>query len=196
MAATARPPEARRQYKHKQFNTCWPPALMLGAAILALTKPSNSIADTPNPDFGRYSERLASCHVSANGISKPSRLCEQLRIQQHLDGLISVRFGLGDSGRYSNEGIVFAGLVSKGSRSMVCSGDGRCKPRLPLILEVNAISTAIFDGKRPALTLPLGLVARGSCRIEPLRAQCQATALDGASWRVYGYFPVLPPPAS
>ena len=196
MAATARLKGTRLQIKHEQFTIRWPPALTMGAAIFALTQPSHSIADTPNPDFGRYSERLVSCKMSANGSRKPLRPCAQLRIQQHLDGLISVRFSLGDAGRYSNESIVFAGLVSKGSQSMFCSSDGRCKPRLPLILEVNAISTAIFDGNGLGLTLPLGRVARGSCRIEPLRAQCQATALDGASWRADGYFPVLPPPAT
>ena len=196
MAATARPPDTKPQLKHKQFTMSWPLAFMLGAAILALIQPTRSIADTPGPDFGRYSERLIRCQVRASSTGKPLRLCEQLRIQQHLDGLMSVRFGLGDIGRYGNEDIVFAGVVSKGSQSMVCGNDGRCKPRLPLILEVNAISTAIFDGNGLALTLPLGLVARGRCRIEPLRAQCQATAMDGASWRADGYFPVLTPPAS
>jgi hypothetical protein len=198
MAITARPPGTRvkAKIKHKQFTTTWPPIFILSAAVLALTQPNNSIADTQNIDFGRYSERLARCKVSTNSTGKPLRICEQLRIQQHLDGLISVRFSLGGTSRYGSEDTVFAGIVSKGSQSMVCGSDGRCKPRLPLILEVNAISTAIFDGNGRALTLPLGLVARGSCRIEPLRAQCQATALDGTSWRADGYFPVMPAPAS
>ena len=196
MAATARSPDTKPQLKHKRFTMSWPSISILSAAILALTQPTISIADTANLEFGRYSERLIRCQVRANSMGKPLRRCEQLRIQQHLDGLMSVRFSLGETGRYGNEDIVFAGVVSKGSQSMVCGNDSRCKPRLPLILEVNAISTAIFDGNGLALTLPLGLLARGSCRIEPLRAQCQATALDGASWRADGFFPVLPPPAT
>ena len=196
MATTARSPDTKHQIKHKQFIMNWPPILLLSVAALALTQPTNGIAETQNIDFGRYSERLIRCQVRASDIGKPLRICEQLRIQQHLDGLISVRFSLGDTGRYGNEDMVFAGVVRKGSQSMVCSSDGRCKPRLPLILEVNAISTAIFDDNGRALTLPLGLVAHGSCRIEPLRAQCQATALDGASWRADGYFPAMPPPAT
>jgi hypothetical protein len=196
MATTARFPDTKGQIKYKKLTMVWPPMLILIAAALVLTQPTNSRADTQSLDFGRYSERLVRCKVSSNSMGKPLRPCEQLRIQQHLDGLISVRFSLGDTGRHSNEDIVFAGMVSKGSQSMVCGSDGRCKPRLPLTLEVNAISTANFDGNGRALTLPQGLVARGSCRIEPLRAQCQATALDGASWRADGFFPVMPAPAS
>ena len=198
MATTALPPDTRVKIKikHKQFTAILSPILILSAAALVITQPTNGIAETQNIDFGRYSEQLIRCQVRASGIGKPLRICEQLRIQQHLDGLISVRFSLGDTGRYGNEDMVFAGVVRKGSQSMVCSSDGRCKPRLPLILEVNAISTAIFDDNGRALTLPLGLVARGSCRIEPLRAQCHATALDGASWRADGYFPAMPPPAT
>jgi hypothetical protein len=181
---------------HKQLIIGWPPFLALIAAIISLAQPTSSIANMQKLDFGRYSERLIRCQMRVNSMSKPLRSCEQLRIQQHLDGLISIRFSLNDAGRYGNEDIVFAGMVSKNSQSMFCGSDGRCKPRLPLIIEVNAISTAIFDGNGRALTLPQGLVARGSCRIEPLRAQCQATALDGASWRADGFFPVMPAPAS
>jgi hypothetical protein len=196
MAATAGPPEASLQIKHKKIIMTWHPILMLSTAILTLTLPINGIAEALRLDFGRYSERLIRCQVRTKSIDKPLRICEQLRIQQHLDGLMSIRFSLDSNGRYSNDDIVFAGVVGKGSQSMVCGGDGRCKPRLPLILEVNAISTTVFDGNGRSPTLPLGLVARGSCSIEPLRVQCQATALDGASWRADGYFPVLPPPAT
>jgi hypothetical protein len=165
-------------------------------AILALAPPSTGNASTPNFDFGRYSERLVRCNVTTSLFRKYWRSCGQLRIQQHIDGLMSVRFSLGGNDRPGNSDLVFAGVVINGSKSMACRGDGRCEPRFPLTLQVSAISTAIFDRNGLAITLPMGLVARGSCRIEPLRAQCQATALDGASWRVYGYFPVLPPPAS
>ena len=71
MATTARPPGTRvkAKIKHKQFTTTWPPILILSAAVLALTQPNNSIADTQNIDFGRYSERLARCKVSTNPAS-------------------------------------------------------------------------------------------------------------------------------
>jgi len=200
MATTAGLPFTRLKVKDKdkdkKFTIGRTSILMLGISILAITQPtSSSIAGTTNIDFGRYSERLSRCKVSSNSISKTLHICEQIRIQQHLDGLLSIRFSLSDTGRFSNNGTVFAGLVSKDSQSMICDSEGRCKPRLPLILEVNAISTTIFDNNGLVLTLPLGLVARGICRIESLRAQCEATALDGGYWRANGFFPVVPPPA-
>jgi len=201
MATTAGLPITRLKVKNKNKNNKYTVKrtyiLILGISMLAITQSTCiSIAGTTNLDFGRYSERLARCKVSSNGINKSLHICEQIRIQQHLDGLLSIRFSLSDTGRYGSNGTVFAGVVSKGSKSMICDGDGRCKPRLPLILEVNAISTTIYDNNGLVLTLPLGLVARGSCRIESLRAQCEATALDGASWRANGFFTVLPPPTS
>jgi hypothetical protein len=170
--------------------------LVLSTAILALAPPSTSNASTPNLDFGRYSERLVRCNVTTSRVRKYWRYCGQLRIQQHIDGLMSIRFSLGGNDRSSNEDLVFAGVVSNGSKSMACKGDGRCEPRFPLTLQVSAISTAIFDRNGLAITLPMGLVARGSCRIETLRARCEATDMDGASWSADGFFPVLAPPAT
>jgi hypothetical protein len=170
--------------------------LVLSIAILALATPSASNASTPNFDFGGYSERLVRCNVTTSLFRKYWRSCGQLRIQQHIDGLMSVRFSLVGNDRPSNSDLVFAGVVSNGSKSMACRGDGRCEPRFPLTLKVSAISTAIFDRNGLAITLPMGLVARGSCRIEAWRARCEATDMDGTSWIADGFFPVLAPPAT
>ena len=146
-------------------------------------------------DFGRFSERLVRCSVSAPGNPSNPRACGRLRIDQNLQGVLSVRFSLNStSERYGGEDLVFAGLLHAGSEPMACRGDGRCQPRFPVQLSVNAIASGLFDRRGLAASLPRARVARGQCRIEAVRASCEATGHDGERWRAEGFFLATPPP--
>lgn len=146
-------------------------------------------------DFGRFSETLVRCSISAPGAQGNLRSCGRLRIEQNLQGVMSVRFSLSPSGgRYSSEDLVFAGMLSEASEPMACRGDGRCQPRFPVQLSVNAIASSLYTRMGLATALPRARIARGQCRIEAVRASCEATGSDGERWRAEGFFLASQPP--
>lgn len=169
-------------------------ALAAGAALVA-HPPTVARQPTPELDFGRFSERLVRCVLSTPTSHRSQRSCGRLRIEQNLEGVLSVRFNLSAGNeRYSSEDLVFAGMLSGNSAPMACRGDGRCQPRFPVVLSVNAISTGVYDRRGLAATLPRARVARGLCRIEAVRATCEATERDGERWRAEGFFLGTQPP--
>lgn len=146
-------------------------------------------------DFGRFSEKLVRCSFSTPGSQRNLRSCGQVRIEQNLEGVLSVRFSLSAaSERDGSQNLIFAGLLSEGSEPMACRGDGRCQPRFPVQLSVNAVASSVVDRRGLAATLPHARIARGQCRIEAVRASCEATGRDGDQWRVEGFFLSNPPP--
>lgn len=149
----------------------------------------------PELDFGRFSEKLVRCSISAPGSQRNLRSCGRLRIEQNLVGVMSVRFSLSSSGgRYSSEDLVFAGMLSEASEPMACRGDGRCEPRFPVQLSVNAIASSLYTRQGLAATLPRARIARGQCRIEAVRASCEATGRNGERWSAEGFLPASSPP--
>ena len=146
-------------------------------------------------DFGRFSEKLVRCSVSAPGEQRSLRSCGQLRLEQNVEGVMSVRFSLSaNSNRYGREELVFAGILANDSEPMDCGDDGRCQPRFPLVFSVNAIASGLYNRRGLAATLPRARIARGQCRIEAVRASCEASGQDGARWRAEGFFLSHPPP--
>lgn len=166
-------------------------ALLLGCAALCPAQAREPL----EVDFGRFSERLVRCSVSAPGQERQLQRCGQLRLEQNFEGVMSVRFSLQASNeRYSSEDLVFAGILADDSEPMDCRGDGRCQPRFPLVFSVNAISSGLYNRMGLAATLPRARLARGQCRIEAVRATCEATGDRGERWRAQGYFLSTPPP--
>ena len=169
-------------------------AIAMGAALAAIP-PTAARDQNLELDFGRFSERLVRCVLSTPSSQRNQRSCGRLRIEQNLEGVMSVRFSLSPSSeRYSSEDLVFAGILSADSAPMACRGDGRCQPRFPVQLSVNAIASGLYDRRGLAATLPRARVARGLCRIEAVRASCEATERDGERWRAEGFFISTPPP--
>lgn len=162
-------------------------AVLAGSRGIAREQPSTF-------DFGRFSETLVRCSISGPGAQRHLRSCGRLRIEQNLKGVLSVRFSLRPSGeRYSSEDLVFAGMLSEASEPMACRGDGRCQPRFPVQLSVNAIASSLYSRLGLATTLPRARIARGQCRIEAVRASCEATGSDGERWQAEGFFLASPP---
>lgn len=172
-----------------------PRGLLLAVGLLLAAGPGQAREPQPQLDFGRFSEKLVRCSLSTPGVQRSQRSCGQLRIEQNLEGVLSVRFSLaGSSERFGSEDLVFAGILSDSSEPMACRGDGRCQPRFPVELSVNAIATRLYDRRGLAASLPRARVARGQCRIEAVRASCEATERDGERWRAEGFFLSSPPP--
>ena len=182
----------------QRLKRCWralPATGCLTAALLLGTAPGEGREQKQELDFGRFSERLVRCNLSIPAALPSLRSCSRLRIEQNLEGVLSVRFSLsGSSERYGREDLVFAGILSDNSEPMACRGDGRCQPRFPVQLSVNAIATGLYDHRGLAASLPRARVARGQCRIEAVRASCEATERDGERWRAEGFFLASPPP--
>lgn len=163
-------------------------ALLAGGRGVARERPSKF-------DFGRFSETLVRCSIRSPAGQRNLRACGRLRIEQNLQGVMSVRFSLSPSGeRYSSEDLVFAGMLSDTSEPMACRSDGRCQPRFPVQLSVNAIASSLYTRLGLVATLPRARIARGQCRIEEMRASCEATGTDGEHWRAEGFFPANQPP--
>lgn len=170
-------------------------ALLLAATALSPVGARELPSAPLEVDFGRFSERLVRCSVSAPGQERQLQRCGQLRLEQNFEGVMSVRFSLQPgSERYGREELVFAGILSDDSEPMACRGDGRCRPRFPLAFSVHAISSGLYDQLGLAASLPRARVARGQCRIEAVRATCEATGDGGERWHAQGYFLAVPPP--
>ena len=61
-------------------------------------------------------------------------------------------------------------------------GDGRCRPRWPLRLQVSAVAQSGYDPRGLALGLPASHLARGECLLERRRMRCSASSSGGLSW--------------
>jgi hypothetical protein len=177
----------RQSHRHRHRATSLAGLLALALGCGAVVPPSP--AREADLDFGRFSERLVRCSFSTPGDQRTLRSCGKVRIEQNLSGVLSVRFSLNAaSGSSSGQQLVFAGLLSEGSEPMACRGDGRCQPRFPVQLSVNAIASGYYDRRGLAAALPQARIARGQCLIEAVRASCEATGRDGDQWRVEGFF--------
>jgi hypothetical protein len=161
--------------------------LMLGGASAAVASTENARAGI---SAGRYSEPLVRCQLSSTfRDQRQGYSCGVLRLEQNLEGLLSVRFSLSDSaGRYGHQDFVFAGMLNPRSSPMACRDDGRCTPRFPVQLSVNAMASGRFDRRGLAARLPQTWLVRGECRIEARRASCQAVDRQGVVWRAEGFF--------
>lgn len=133
-------------------------------------------------DFGRWQTRTSQCSWQR----APSRLrqpCRGLRLEQNLEGFLSVRFladGQGES--VALEQLVFAGSLESNRGAMRCSDDGRCSPRWPARLVVATVADASFDSRGLAMGLPRSHLASGHCMLERRRVVCEARGQRGAIW--------------
>lgn len=164
-------------------------ALLLGLAVALCAAPGQGRADQGPTDFGRFSETLVRCSLTTPAAGGDVRSCGRLRIDQAQERVLSIRFSvLPGGGRSGGEDLVFAGILSSTSAPMACRNDGRCQPRFPVELRVNAIASGRFTQLGLAATLPRALLARGQCHIEAAGARCEATAQDGGRWLAEGFF--------
>jgi hypothetical protein len=137
--------------------------------------------------FGRWQSRASQCSIQRLLASKKpasqSRTCQVVRLEQNLEGLLSVRFLADRSGpQLRAEQVLFAGVLESGQRPMRCGPDGRCVPRWPTRVVVASVAAASFDQRGLATTVPHTLLARGRCEVMRNQVRCQAQNEAGDSW--------------
>jgi hypothetical protein len=163
----------------------------LAAPLLVATLFSAGTATTAaEENVGRWQQGLRRCRIqitaavpdTAINASGSNHSCSSLRLDQLLEGLLTVRLvSVAGAGSRPTQQLVFAGVLADGSRAMRCS-DGRCTPRLPLRMQVSAVAQNGFDPRGLALGLPASHLARGECLLERRRLRCNATGSGGLAW--------------
>jgi hypothetical protein len=140
-------------------------------------------------DFGRWETRLQHCRMgqaAAAGSSGGPRGCQYLRLEQQMQGLMSVRFIAASGGTTpSSSELVFAGVVAPGSGAMQCR-QGRCEPSWPVRLLVHATAHAGIDPRGVALGIPRARMARGRCLLQKGSVSCRAGETGQAPWEASG----------
>ncbi|QVL52487.1 MAG: hypothetical protein KFB97_13930 [Cyanobium sp. M30B3] len=158
-------------------------AIGLGSALSWLCCQSAGTAG----GFGRWQSRAQQCRLerspAVGSSGNQARSCHVVRLEQNLEGLLSVRFLADGSGPQDGaEQLLFAGVLERGQRPMRCRPDGRCVPRWPTRLVVATVAATSFDGRGLATTVPRTLLARGDCEVKRAVVRCQARNDSGESW--------------
>jgi hypothetical protein len=152
-------------------------------APLALALPARGSAGLE--DFGRWATQLQQCRVAqSSAANQPGTAwpCQLLRLDQQMQGLLTVRFvALATASQPASRELVVAGMLETGSRPMRCR-QGRCDPRWPMQLRVSAVAPGGVDSRGLAVGVPQARVARGQCLLEKRRARCQAGEPGGQRW--------------
>jgi hypothetical protein len=168
---------------------------LLLAALLG-TPQVGGMAPASGQGFGRWETPLQQCRMGAGG--QPQRPCRRLRLEQNLEGLLSVRFvGDGEGGRLASEELTFAGVLPEGQQPMRCQPDGRCQnPPQPLQLLVGSVAWTRFNDRGLVDGLPQARLARGHCQLTHQVIRCEAHnegASEGASWTAEARLGPAPP---
>jgi len=141
----------------------------------------------PGEDFGRWETALRRCRVitpSGTGPVPPPASCRLVRLDQQMEGLLSVRFlQPGGDNSFVDRQLVFAGVLAEGSAAMVCQRS-RCEPSWPVRLRVSAVGQAGFGDGEAALGLTRAELASGQCLLDERSFRCEATGPEGRQWRV------------
>lgn len=161
--------------------------LLLGG--LAAVAPAHRPQPVSAEGFGRWETPLRHCRMSSQGRSEHP--CRRLRLEQNLEGLLSIRFvGQGQGGLLASEELTFAGVLAEGHRPMACRPDGRClEPLQPVQLLVGSVARASFNSRGLINALPQARLARGQCRLALREIRCEAredSAVGAAVWRAEG----------
>jgi hypothetical protein len=132
--------------------------------------------------FGRWQSRANQCSFQ-RGPSGQARRCQVVRLEQNLEGLLSVRFLADDADPQGGmEQLLFAGVLDSGQRPMACQQDGRCTPRWPTRMVVATVAATRFDDRGLATTVPHTLLARGRCEARRTQVHCHAENDTGERW--------------
>jgi hypothetical protein len=132
--------------------------------------------------YGRWQMETQTCELRR----PPSRLtqpCSELRLEQNLEGLLSVRFiAAGQGDLIAREHLLFAGVLDPDQPAMRCRQDGRCEPQWPTSLVVASVADVRFDDRGLARGLPRTHLARGRCALSRRSVRCEASDRSGEQW--------------
>ncbi|KEF41953.1 MAG: hypothetical protein ER33_08830 [Cyanobium sp. CACIAM 14] len=158
-------------------------ALVVMAGLLECSLRAREL---PGEDFGRWQRALQHCRIlsTPSGTGPPRQeSCSVLRLDQQLEGLLTVRFLLPGGERPSlDRQLVFAGVLEEDSPGMRCRMS-RCVPRWPLRLRVSAVGQTGYGATAAAMELTRAQLATGSCRLEAREVVCEAVGPAGERWR-------------
>ena len=131
--------------------------------------------------FGLWAVPLQQCRITIPG--QPERSCSRLRLEQKLEGVLSVAFqSFGEGGPLASQNLTFAGTLAPGQQPLRCRTDGRCDdPPQPLLLRVNSVAWSRFDGRGLASALPQARLAQGLCRLHRQDMRCEARTEEQAA---------------
>jgi len=170
---------------------------LLSSPPQALARPSASTANGQEPaassevpasrdgGFGSWQSGTRSC--SRNLAGSPPSHCQQVQLEQQLEGLLTVRFIAPGAQKDSLNQLIVAGLLQPNSAPLVCQ-QGLCQLAGPLSTLVSTVSERSFDGRGLAQGLPKAWLASGSCRFEGRSVRCEAAAADGQRWQATANF--------
>lgn len=160
------------------------------ALVLALAGPWTVLKaqDLPGEDFGRWERNLRRCRIVGTSTHQaqtppPQTTCRVLRLDQQMEGLLTVRFlQPGSTGTFVDRQLVFAGVLEEGSRGMQCQAS-RCEPRWPLRLRVSAVGQAGSSAATAAMGLTTAQLASGHCQLDGRAFRCEAVGPEGQQWQ-------------
>jgi hypothetical protein len=139
--------------------------------------------------FGRWEIGLRGCSLrqgqmeQAQPLRQKQQDCVRLRLEQNMEGLLSVRLITPSANQlFGSRSLVFAGVLAPGQKPMRCGVDGECKPQWPIRLDVSTVATNLELDESPAPTLPLALLAKGTCLLEIQSLRCEASDSSGQIW--------------
>lgn len=137
--------------------------------------------------FGRWQAQVQQCSIQGgSAVSRPgwqARRCQVVRLEQNLEGLLSVRFLSDGSGvEHGAEHLLFAGVLEQDQRPMHCSADGRCRPSWPTRLVVATLSASRFDGRGLPTGVPRTQLVQGECEVTRAVVRCEARNAAGDAW--------------
>ncbi len=139
----------------------------------------------PGNDFGRWTQPLSRCRLirtAAGAVPGAPAECWYLRLDQLMEGMVSVRFINPAAGRrFLDHQLIFAGVLEEGSASLRCR-QSRCEPRWPLRLRVSAVGQSGLEALEPDAAITGAQLATGRCLLEAGRFQCDAEGADGRRW--------------
>ena len=135
--------------------------------------------------FGCWPSGTRSCSRNLAGF--PQSNCQQVQLDQQMEGLLTVRFIAPGAQKDSLNQLIVVGLLQPNSQPLLCH-QGRCQPAGPLTTVVSTVSERSFDGRGLAQGLPKTWLANGSCRFEASHVRCEAAAPDGQRWQANANF--------
>ncbi len=183
------------------------PPLTPPPALEPSTEPAPQPTPAPEPNpapannkptrpagVGRWDTKLNQCKLVHGWLGLPQQLqqrqsCVRLRLEQNQAGLLSVRLlNPAAQQQFGLQTLVFGGLLAGSQEPMRCNNDGDCKPQWPIDLEVATVASSLFNDQGQSNTLPVGHLARGSCRLERQRLSCEARDQEGRFWEAKASF--------
>jgi hypothetical protein len=170
-----------------------PPEPSSDPAVAPIPAPANSKPTRPE-GVGRWDTKLNQCTLVQGWLGLPQQLqqrqsCMRLRLEQNQAGLLSVRLlNPAAQQQFGLQTLVFGGLLAGSREPMRCNNDGDCKPHWPIDLEVATVASSLFNDQGQSNTLPVGHLARGSCRLERQRLTCEARDQEGRFWEAKASF--------